>query len=86
MSKNENFASLENYPIYVHPKMVAMETIIMYPNSIFRYIAKEKRRFCLINFQLTLHANKRSLCCGVGKIENTMFPCMVPSAAIIGLH
>ena len=35
---NENFAAFGNYPIYVHPKMVTMETIIIYPDYIFRYI------------------------------------------------
>ena len=30
----------ETILIYVHPKMVAMETMIIYPDSIFRYIGE----------------------------------------------
>ena len=31
---------LEIILFYVHPKMVAMETIIIYPDDIFRYIGE----------------------------------------------
>ena len=34
------FRLLEIILFYVHPKMVAMETIIIYSDSIFRYIGE----------------------------------------------
>ena len=39
----------KNYPIYVHPKMVAMKTIIIYPDAMFRYIGVIGEQFIIFN-------------------------------------